>query len=55
MQQRKTTDDQVRATLHRSEAGLRLLAAQLPALVWTTDADLRITSVVGAEQALFSP
>jgi PAS domain S-box-containing protein len=41
---------QLREILHRSEASLRLLAAQLPALVWTTDASLRITSAVGAAE-----
>lgn len=46
----ETTGNHVRETLKRSEASLRLLAAQLPALVWTTDGALRITSVIGAEQ-----
>ncbi|NTU78032.1 MAG: PAS domain-containing protein [Chloroflexales bacterium] len=47
---RAAADDQVRAALQRSEASLRLLAAQLSAIVWTTDAALRVTSVVGATQ-----
>lgn len=46
----EAADDNVRATLQRSEASLRLLAAQLPALVWTTDTDLRVLSVMGAAQ-----
>jgi PAS domain S-box-containing protein len=34
--------------LEEGEAGLRLLTSQLPADVWTTDAELRLTSVSGA-------
>lgn len=41
-------DEQVRTMLQRSEASLRVLVAQLPALVWTTDTEMRITSVIGA-------
>lgn len=40
----------VRSSLHRSEASLQLLVAQLPVLIWTTDSELRLTSMVGAEQ-----
>lgn len=32
---------------HRGEAQLRLIADQLPAYLWTTDADLRLTSFRG--------
>jgi len=45
------TEPPARARAHRSEASLHLLATQLPALIWTADTNLRITSVVGAEQA----
>ena len=34
--------------LRDSEARLRLLTEQIPAILWTTDADLRITSSTGA-------
>lgn len=34
-------------TLRQSEATLRLITAQLPAHVWTTDRELRVTSVFG--------
>lgn len=47
---RAAADDQVRAALQRSEASLRLLAAQLSAIVWTTDAALRVTSVKRLEE-----
>lgn len=36
------------AELHRSEARLRMVTDQLPAIVWTTDTELRITSSMGA-------
>jgi PAS domain S-box-containing protein len=35
-------------TLQRSEARLQLVLAQLPAIIWTTDAQLRFTTSVGA-------
>jgi signal transduction histidine kinase len=35
---------------YNSDVALRLVVEQLPALVWTTDANLRITSVIGADQ-----
>ncbi len=41
--ERKRYEDALRA----SEEKFRLLAAQLPAYVWTTDRDLRMTSVMG--------
>jgi two-component system, cell cycle sensor histidine kinase and response regulator CckA len=37
-----------RAALQRSEATLAALLSQLPAIVWTTDRDLRLTSASGA-------
>ncbi len=37
--------------LRESEARLRLLIAQMPAILWTTDTDLRITSVLGGGTA----
>jgi two-component system cell cycle sensor histidine kinase/response regulator CckA len=46
----KPSDANVRSSLQRSEASLQLLAAQLPVLIWTTNHELRITSIVGAEQ-----
>ncbi len=36
------------AALRESEATLRLINAQIPAHIWTTDADLCVTSVLGA-------
>ena len=41
---RKQADDAV----HESETRLRLMMAQLPAILWTTDGDLRITSAQGS-------
>jgi PAS domain S-box-containing protein len=41
------------AALYQSEATLRLILDQAPALLWTTDGDLRITSLRGAERVLF--
>ncbi|NJO81399.1 MAG: PAS domain-containing protein [Blastochloris sp.] len=41
------------AALYQSEATLRLILDQVPALLWTTDGDLRITSLRGAERVLF--
>jgi len=38
---------QAQAELRRSEARMRLLLEQLPAVVWTTDGDLRLTSIAG--------
>lgn len=35
---------------HRSAMTLRLLIEQLPALIWTTDDTLHITSVIGADR-----
>jgi PAS domain S-box-containing protein len=34
--------------LHAREAHLRLVVEQMPAILWTTDTDLRITSTLGA-------
>ena len=34
--------------LRRSQARLRLMTGQMPALLWTTDFDLRLTSAMGA-------
>ena len=48
MNEQVGADEQVRTMLQRSEASLRVLVAQLPALVWTTDTAMRITSVIGA-------
>ncbi len=42
--ERKRAEDALRA----SEAKLRLITAQLPAHIWTTDSELRVTSVSGA-------
>lgn len=39
---------QAEEALRESETKLQLIAAQLPAHVWTTDTDLRVTSVLGA-------
>ena len=36
------------AALHESDTRLRLLIDQLPAVLWTTDRDLRFTSSIGA-------
>ena len=35
--------------LRRSEARTRMLLEQVPAVVWTTGADLRVTSIAGKE------
>jgi len=40
--------DERAAELHRTEARLRMVAEQLPAILWTTDTDLQITSSMGA-------
>src|SRR3990170_2626485 len=37
-----------REELHKSEAHLRLMVERMPALLWTTDTELRFTSSVGA-------
>lgn len=42
--ERKAADE----ALRQSESRQRLLIEQMPAILWTTDADLRITSSVGA-------
>lgn len=42
--ERKTAEEK----LSRSEARLRLILKQAPVLVWSTDAELRVTSAVGA-------
>jgi PAS domain S-box-containing protein len=42
--QRKRAEE----ALHDREARLRLLVEQIPAILWTTDAELRLTSSVGA-------
>ncbi len=39
---------QAEGEVRRSRAHLQLILEQLPALVWTTDAELRVTSVSGA-------
>jgi len=46
---RRALDDRLRAegALGASEARLRLLMRQLPAFLWTTDADLRLTVFLG--------
>ena len=38
---------QAEQALRKSEARYRMLIDQLPAIIWTTDADLRVTSSVG--------
>lgn len=43
------TRNRLRAELQSSEQRLRMMAEQLPAMLWTTDADLRITSLRGRE------
>src|SRR5688572_4190 len=40
--------DGVRREQRRRDAHLRLLTEKMPAIVWSTDADLRVTSCVGA-------
>lgn len=39
---------QTEQALRASEAKLRLVTAQMPSILWTTDTDLRVTSVLGA-------
>jgi len=41
-------DEAALARLHESEARLALLTSQAPADVWTTDTELRLTSVMGS-------
>ena len=43
----RAADRATAATLRENEARLRLIVEQLPAIVWTTDRDLRITSMAG--------
>jgi PAS domain S-box-containing protein len=43
-----TKAKQTRAILREREAHLRLVVAQMPAILWTTDARLQITSTMGA-------
>ncbi len=43
----RTERRRMEAALRANEEQLRLLAAQLPAYVWTTDTELRLTSVLG--------
>ena len=43
------TRNRLTLELQASEQRLRLLTKQLPAMLWTTDADLRFTSLRGAE------
>ena len=45
------TRHRLTAELQSSEQRLRMMAEQLPAMLWTTDADLRITSLRGRELA----
>jgi DNA-binding response OmpR family regulator len=45
------TRHRLTAELQTSEQRLRMMAEQLPAMLWTTDADLRITSLRGRELA----
>jgi len=45
------TRHRLTAELQSSEQQLRMMAEQLPAMLWTTDADLRITSLRGRELA----
>ena len=40
------------AALHASETKLRLMLDQIPSLIWTTDRDLRLTSILGADRML---
>lgn len=40
------------AALHASERKLRLMLNQIPSLLWTTDAELRITELLGADRFL---
>jgi len=42
---------QAQVELRRSEARTRMLLEQVPAVVWTTDTDLRMTSMAGREMA----
>ena len=43
-----TEPKQVETALHRSEGRLRMVLDQVPAVLWTTDTDLRFTSSAGA-------
>lgn len=43
---------QAQVELRRSEARARMLLENAPAIVWTTDTDLRITSIAGKEMAV---
>jgi PAS domain S-box-containing protein len=43
-----TKAKQTKATLREREAHLRLVVEQMPAILWTTDARLQITSTMGA-------
>jgi PAS domain S-box-containing protein len=54
-QLQRELDARVRAeaTLRENETRLRLLMEQIPALLWTTDCDLRFTSGMGAGLELF--
>lgn len=45
---RRAADTRALRQLHINGSQLRLLASQAPADVWTTDAELRLTSVLGA-------
>jgi diguanylate cyclase (GGDEF)-like protein/PAS domain S-box-containing protein len=49
-QQRRAEEQQARATLalRASETRLRLVAEQMPAILWTVDRELRFTSSMGA-------
>lgn len=54
---RDVTERKKSELLLKTSASLRLLLAQLPAVVWTVDRDLRLTSIRGAalsERQLFS-
>lgn len=46
---------QAEAALRASEAKLRLATTQMPAVLWTTDVNLRLTSSVGAALPLSEP
>ncbi len=49
-----TERKQAEEALHESQARMRLLLEQLPAIVWTTDRDLRFTSSIGAGLAVLN-
>ena len=42
-----TKHEQIETTLRNNEAWLRLLTGQMPAVLWTTDTQLRFTSSIG--------